>query len=324
MVFSTNQTRQLYVVNSAETTKVTAASAKGAISAHKTVDNDLFFLYKGADNLMRSDMIDIKNIISVKATNASEMAPKLKAYEVALATGVTIESGEDYLLRINFKQWLSLGEEHTYMKYGVVHGTEGMNASTFYKKMALSLAKNFSREVIDTVKFSLMAATAKTEVTATTKESALTGTYTGILIEELEQPWELGIKAYKPLNFEITFSTVNVEGEEVAWGETKVTTNSVILNNGKIIADLEYFCMGERADQYRMIGYPNYIKTTYLVDPTKAYHTLDIHYAYVGSNESVQKSEKTITLVCTSDSELDEIITTINSLTGLSVAKLGN
>jgi hypothetical protein len=33
------------------------------------------------------------------------------------------------------------------------------------------------------------------------------------------------------------------------------------------------------------------------VDETKTYDVIDIHYAYVGSNESVQKSEKTLTIV---------------------------
>ena len=59
-----------------------------------------------------------------------------------------------------------------------------------------------------------------------------------------------------------------------------------------------------------------------MVDPTKEYHTLDIHYAYVGANESVQKSEKDITIVCADLSEMNKIIGAFNTATGLTVSTL--
>ena len=65
------------------------------------------------------------------------------------------------------------------------------------------------------------------------------------------------------------------------------------------MADYEYFYMGERGDQYRMVNWPDYIPTKYLVDPTLeyGYDTVAIHYAYTGANHSVQKSEKDITFI---------------------------
>jgi hypothetical protein len=80
--------------------------------------------------------------------------------------------------------------------------------------------------------------------------------------------------------------------------------------------------MGERGDVYRGVGFPNNFNTTYLVDPSKAYHTLDIHYAYVGSNEAVQKSEKDITIVCADKAELNKVISAVNTATGLTIATL--
>ena len=80
--------------------------------------------------------------------------------------------------------------------------------------------------------------------------------------------------------------------------------------------------MGERADIYRGVGFPNNIPTKYMVDASKEYHVLDIHYAYVGSNESVQKSEKDITIVCADMAELNKIITAVNGATGLTIASL--
>ena len=58
--------------------------------------------------------------------------------------------------------------------------------------------------------------------------------------------------------------------------------------------------MGDRADRYRGMGWPDVINTEYLADPTdvNGYDMINIHYAYTGSNHAVQKSEKDLTLIC--------------------------
>jgi hypothetical protein len=117
--------------------------------------------------------------------------------------------------------------------------------------------------------------------------------------------------------------TITVDGSEYVWGKVEKQDSENFVQNGKNIADLEYFCAGFRGDEYRGMGYPNNIETTYLVDPSKKYDTLDIHYAYVGSNESVQKSEKDITIVCEDDGShtaMKALITKINSISGLNIA----
>lgn len=54
--FSTNQVRHLYVANGIG--EVTAASAAGTIAVKSnTVDSSIYFQYKGATDLMRSDII---------------------------------------------------------------------------------------------------------------------------------------------------------------------------------------------------------------------------------------------------------------------------
>ena len=64
---------------------------------------------------------------------------------------------------------------------------------------------------------------------------------------------------------------------------------------------MEYFYAKERGDQYGNIGWPNVVKTTYAADPEVAYDVIDIHYSYVGPNESVQKSEKDLTIAGTAE-----------------------
>lgn len=332
--FSTNQVRQLYVAKALKTPRVLATDTAGSIAVKSdTAKNHLYFEYKGADNLMRSDLIDIKNILYAKATDADDMAHELRAVTVTLDSEVNAApvAGQDYILRIAFKQYVGMSDEDQYFKYGMVHAYAGMTASDFYKKLALSLAKNFSREIVPLVKFILTdSGDEAVPVDATTKESSLTGTYKALVIDEVEQPWRLGIMEQTPVYFEVQPVPVTVNGDERIWGKVEETDPAGTIANGKKIADLEYFCMGERGDMYRGVGYPNNIPTTYLVDPTVKYNVIDIHYAYVGSNESVQKSEKTITLVVpkvgatnsASNKLANDIIKAINTATGLSIATL--
>lgn len=323
--FSVNQVRQLYVATAFKTSHVLASDAAGSIAVkNDTAKSHLYFEYKGADNLMRSDLIDTKNILYAKATDATAMAHALKSVTIALDSNVNggaPVAGQDYILRIAFKQYVGMSDEDQYFKYGMVHAYAGMDASEFYKVLAVSLAKNFSREVVPLIKIEIKTASATTEVTPTTKVADLTGTYTEVVITEVEQPWRLGVMAQTPVYFTVQSVPVTVNGDERYWATLTESTSGSI-GNGKTIADLEYFCMGERGDMYRQVGWPHNIPTTYLVDPAKAYCVFDIHYAYVGSNESVQKSEKTITIVCADKAELNKVIAAFNTATGLSIATL--
>ena len=88
--------------------------------------------------------------------------------------------------------------------------------------------------------------------------------------------------------------------------------------------------MGERGDIYRNIAWPHSIQTTYLVDPNMKYNMIDIHYSWIGDNENVQKSEKTLSLAVpkvgatnsVTNVLTNKIIAAINTATGLSIATL--
>lgn len=348
--FSTNQVRQLYVATDVETNgHVLASDTAGTIAVKSdTSKNHLYFEYKGADNLMRSDLIDIKNILYAKATDAADMAYDIKSVTVALDSNVNGGSpvaGQDYILRIAFRQYVGMSDEDQYFKYGMVHAYAGMDADEFYKVLAQSIAKNFSREVVPLIKIEVHSAATKSKggfdangymkVTPSTKDTGATDStnpyYDGtsavvsdidsIRITEVEQPWRLGVMAQTPVYFTVQPVAVLVNGDDRTWATVTEGTNGTI-GNGKKIADLEYFCMGERGDVYRGIGWPHNIPTTYLVDPTKTYYVFDVHYAYVGDNEAVQKSEKTITVVCSDKTKFNSLITAFNSASGLSVATI--
>ena len=131
-VFSTNQARHLYVATAFKSANVSASDAAGSIAVKAdTAKNHLYFEYKGADNLMRSDLIDIKNILYAKAIDADDMAHELKAVTVTLDSNVNSGApvaGQEYILRIAFRQYVGMSEEDQYFKYGMVHAYTGMDA----------------------------------------------------------------------------------------------------------------------------------------------------------------------------------------------------
>lgn len=329
--FSINQVRQLYV---AKALKDTAAltTAGDIVPKADTAKTTLYFQYMSPAGLVSSDKIDIKNVMYAKATSSDALAHKLIRYSVTLDAGVsaTPVAGQNYILRLAFRQYIGLSEEDQYFKYGEVIARSGMTASDFYKKMAISLAKNLENKTESTplVNIYLIREAASTDVpvTSATKESDLTATdYNQIIIEETEQPWVLGMMPQAFIPFTPQFLTILVDGEERLWGVATKVTPTKTVPDGHLMADLEYFCMGARGDIYRGMGYPNIIKTTYLADPDAIYDTLDIHYFYTGSNESVQKSEKTITLIAVNDGShtvMNALIDAINTASGLTIATL--
>lgn len=318
--FSTNQNRQFYVVTGRDTVNEDAPVGTLQLKTiGKGADLEAYFLYKGADTVLKSDRIKPKDIEYIKATSAKDLATPLKSQLVKLSPEINEGqpvSGQDYILRITLRQWYGMSDQDVYFKEGAVHATASMTAAQFYQKMVDSLKLCFSREV---------GATKDSNPYLDFKASA-----DGILITEKPQPWTRGTETQEPVLFEAVPTTIYVDGADVIWGEVENKTPSKedivvgenAIGDGTKIADLEYFCLGERGDQYRMIGFPNYIPTTYLVDPTKEYHVLDIHYSFTDTGINSYKSEKDITLVSTDAKVLNAIIEDINAYVESGATKL--
>lgn len=287
MLFSVNQASHLYVAKNykdvlAEQKNDTPNHTAGDIYAY-VKDGNLFFSYFGEGGLLRSDLIPVKNIMHYSVKSADELRIPLKKATVILNNKISANpvAGQDYILRVKY----SIGSiDNQYIKYGAVRGFVGMTDKEFYTKMVESLNNNFKRE-------------AEPVFTFVAKDS-------GIEITEVEPKWVLGTYPQRPVDFEISVDTIVADGAEGPWGEVTISLPEEINDdtsypNSKKIADFEWFCMGERGDQYRNYGWPNVIPTKYMVDPTDkdGYDVINIHYSYVGSNESVQKSEKDIFIV---------------------------
>lgn len=304
MLFSVNQASHLYVAKNyndviAEQKKETPNHTVGDIGAY-VKDGNLFFSYFGEGGLLRSDLIPVKNIMHYSVSYAKDLRTPRKKATIVLNDKIsaTPVAGEDYILRIKY----SIGSiDNQYIKYGAVRGFAGMAPDEFYTEMVKSLNNNFKREAEPAFTFE------KTD--------------SGIEITEVEPKWVLGTYPQRPIDFEISVDTIVANGVEGPWGKVTIANSDKSYPNSKKIADFEWFCMGERGDQYKNYGWPNVIPTKYMVDSanTTGYDVINIHYSYVGSNESVQKSEKDIFIVVPGDTDtvLSNLKDAINDLTGL-------
>lgn len=326
-VFSTNQNRQLFVVGGVAQaySGIQGNANLGKVFVGEDADGNKYINQNGYGGIVRSDLIDPATIMWANASAPADMEQKLKTVELTLNSNVNSGapiSGEDYVVRINFRQMYGMSDEDIYQKFGAVHAVTGMTAGAFYKEMIYSLVKNFNRlyaPLIDIAVNSASNVVARaTKINGTIKlykedGTEISATPNKILFLEKSQvnEWALGTKQLVPVYFDVIPTTVqDAGGNEVVWGTIQEDyTTLTAIGNGYKIADLEYFCMGERGDQYRNIGWPKSIPTKYFADPTKTYYVLDIHYAYQGTCEDIQKSEKTITFVAEDQGDIDDLIT---------------
>lgn len=329
-LFTVNQVNQVYVAKGTFVSgNSTFTPTKGSGNVYGGVTPDgksIYFKHAGMGGVVRTDLIDVDKIMYYKVTPASEMAKSLKQYMLTMpasnwvaldSTGNYMKAGYDFILRITLNNYIGISpEDSQYWKYGMVHTGPNMTPNAFWKEMAKSILRNMSREAVKFISiYGVTSGSADTiELTLNNIETAWSVNYTGIVIREVEPDWILGLKQQKTLGIEVTpvaftADRANDDGSTIYWGYSNANNiqtydhkleaedSGVTIKNGKLTADYEYFFHGERADQYRKMGWPDYIPTEYMVDPTKEYDYVQIHYSYIGSNESCQKSEKDLTFL---------------------------
>lgn len=227
------------------------------------------------------------------------------------------------------------------LKVSITAATEGVTlASGIYTIGLTSSAKTYGdlKRVFEAnfpdYTMTVTDATATIANAVTSEVTTASGTATGVIVEEIAQPWTLGLRSQNIIDFEIYGNLVNLgNNTEIYWmGEVTDTTasNSNYVGNGMKIADMEYFYLGERGDQYRMMGYPNVINTEYLAESNKEYSTINIHFYFQGEGISIQKSEKDICIAVpngTGGSKytvINNLIDDIETASGLTISGLSD
>lgn len=317
-MYSVNQVNQFYVVKdikaianySASDPAGTLYGGASVSEAIKTVDGlSQYFKYMGAGGIMATDRIKYKKVKWVSYTDAATMDKPLKTWTIAMNSNVNsgnAVTGEDYILNFAFKSYHGMSDEDQYFKQASARAF-GTTASDLLWALASSLAKNFSREVDMPFKIEIKESTNYHEVLPTSKIDD-SKTYTEIRLTELIQPWALGrMKLTRP-DVHIYASYITLSGVEYTnWCTITEGESGNVIGNGMETADLEWFFHGERGDQYRGKDWPLSISTpaSLLVDPSKKYNYLIIHFWDDIDNEGPQKSERDMTFVTASDSGED-------------------
>lgn len=333
-MYSVNQVKHLYVVNSVkapadgeEIAVMEASDAVGTLVPKTSVDECyIYFQYKGKGGVIATDRIKKHKVKWISITSASSLRKPLKKVTIALDSNVNgglPVIGQDYIINFSFKNYFGMSDEDTYEKHAAARAYTAV-ASDLYRDLALSLAKNMSREVDQPFTIALSKSGGSDPVTVYTKKEDLAGTYTGIVLLEAIQPWELGrFKQLRP-DYSVHFVPVIISGlERNDWATATVADDTNYIGNGRETADLEWFCMGERGDQYRGKDWPMSITTTasLMVEPEAEYNYMIIHFWDDIDNEGPQKSERDMVFVAKSTGSVNfsNLASTVSTVTGNTV-----
>jgi len=297
-----NQVRQLYVASTLKTDAT--PSQLGDLRVLGEAGKFLYFQHFGHGGLTASDKIDVCNIRYVKQTAAADMRDKLKVHTVKVTE---VSAGQIYEIKVLVRNYIGLGANDYTMRFGLYKAKKTDDAAAIAAGLAADLQTSLGLE-----------AGADATNIANYKEPLMTVTVSGdtITISEVEQPWELGrfLVSQCPLDIQLNGIVTDDEYMTYEWATIGEGEPTELKNEGKKVAELEYFTHGWRGDTYRMVGWPRAINTKYMVNPESSYDLIDIHYFYQGTGVSVQQSEKEITIAVPAGNST--VLSAIESLMG--------
>lgn len=271
-MFSTSQVRQLYVVTGLAEA---APTTEGNIQVKATAGNkEIYFLHKGKGGLVHSDLIPVKLVRSLTQTPYAALHTKLKSKTVTVSGTPVV--GQTYSLKLTFRNYIGMGDEDTTVKVG-----------TFTVKNSSITAA----QVAAGLKASLESNADLANLCSISISSAV------LTISEVEQPWELGKFPVAVIPFEVTLGTIVENGvTHNEWGTVAAGSTTTATDAIKKLADLEWFCLGDRASQDRQGG-PYALESKTMIDMASTYDVINIQYAFQGEGVSAQFSEKTMHLL---------------------------
>ena len=282
--FSTNQVMQFYVVDSAADIKILPYKDEKAFK--------ISFTKLG----VTSDKIE--NVEWAKLTKAAKLQPKAKKATITFAGEVVV--GQDYAVKVSYPEVGGAGVESWTTKTAVAHAGKGATKATVIEELVAQLTKILGVDDVLTV-------------------AAVEGGFT--IAPKVENvKYERGIRPIAIPDFNVTVNQVVEEGELTDWvtlddaQQIPVEAIETGLASGYKLADMEYFAMGERGDEYRMAAYPNHIVTDYKIKEGQNYDVYNIHYSYKGYNTQSHKSEKDLIIAVTAGTTLSALATELTKL----------
>ena len=304
MNFSTNQVIQLYVLDTA-TAPVRVDTAGG-----------IQYVITHADGKVETTDL-IKNVIgTASVVEATDDRLALKEAMIRIDSDLVV-AGQEYVIALTFRGY---SNEDTHHKVFAAKA-KSTTLADLYKDLALNawLQRGVEAEPL----YDIYVGGTKIETKAALEAADLGE---GFSLIEATPYWRLGSFVEAASTIEIGTSPVWVSGtERNDWlvddegnpVQFKDYGSTTIANTHKI-ADLEYFAKGERGNSNAFAGWPDNIEPDLYIDSkdTTGYAVLTVHYAFVGSNDEVQKSERDAIFVAkqANKSLLDTIATAVNAL----------
>ena len=283
--FSTNQVMQFYVVDSAADIEILPYKDEKAFK--------ISFTKLG----VTSDKIE--NVEWAKFTKSTALKTKAKKTTVTFAGDVVI--GEDYAVKVSYPEVGGAGVESWTTKTAVAHAGKGATKATVVAELIAQLTKILGVDGVLTV-------------------APVEGGF-AITANVANVKYERGIRPIAIPDFNVTVNQITDDGELTNWAtldknqQLPIESVDTGLASGYKLADMEYFAMGERGDEYRMAAYPNHIITDYKIDPAKTYGVYNVHYSYKGFNDQSHKSEKDLVIAVLNDAALtDTLVAKITEL----------
>lgn len=299
-LFSVNQNARWF------TAKATKTDAQALVNVGDirvmSKGGKVWFEYKATAGNKRSEVINPKNGGYIKYVAAADMKRTLKTWTVPIPTvdgeGQALSTGDSVTFAITIRNYHALGDNQT----GDFTFTRKYDsAQTYLAKIAEDINKSDISEIL-------------TAVYTPASSSEGTTTPASFVLTEKRQDWIQGLMSEEEVNFMNIDVLVNSDIVSTQENVTVGQSNTEIPNS-HMIADMEWFYLGEHGDQQRLTGYP-YVNAAqlkggyYLVDPEDAagYDLITVHYAYVGNGTFVQKSEQDVIIAIKSGSSFAQAI----------------
>lgn len=217
----------------------------------------------------RTDIIE--NVLWGKLTTADALATPTKNVTISVTADKVI-GGENYIVRVSYPEVFGAGKEAWTTKTAVAQLKAGVATSSIVTELVNQLTESLP-EFINVVP---------------------SGTDLMLVSDIDTNSYKRGFRPVVMPDFEVSVNTVSEDGEDVQWAKITVSKGNSVSGKFKL-ADMEYFALGERGDEYRQMGWPAVTyDADYKIDPKadQEYDVLVVHYGYKGSNDQSHLSEK--------------------------------
>ena len=281
-VYSVNQATHLYVVNATLTNKAGEGYVK--------------YSGLGAKKDLSTDLIEKDKVLKVTNIPAIDLVPSAQIATVTI-TGSDVDGdskidGGEYIMRVIIDNYFSESPSGSYIKHASAYIKNGETAANLATALVKSLNDGLKRDLEPAF-----------------EANAASGVIT---ITPIATEWVKGRKSTTIPQISVELVPNSELETKADWGTVTYASGAPVATDrvleAEILADLEYFCLGERGDQYRGIGWPNTAETKgEISETTSDYYVVTVHYYEDLSNEAVQKSEKTAVFVCTTKALANEI-----------------